>query len=339
MLNFQRVTVPAVQLRGLGKVYRGREGTCGVGAAMKSLFRREWKQIPAVQDLTFDLEQGEMVGFLGPNGAGKTTTIKMLSGLLYPSSGEVRVLGEIPWKRRREFLKRITLIMGRRNQLVWDVPAVDTFDFFHVIYDVPDAQYKRIFDELVDLLELQPLMHKPVRNLSLGERMKCELTACLLHRPEVLFLDEPTIGLDVLAQHRFRQYIAEYNRRYEATVLLTSHYMGDVEALCRRVIFIDQGRLLFDGSLEALVERFLPYKTVQVRIKPGTDDVDFSGYGEVVASERGMVTLRVTKESAPRVVSRLLSEISVQDIDVANPPATEVVKYIYANKAEMAAVV
>jgi ABC-2 type transport system ATP-binding protein len=338
-MNIQRVTVPAVQLRGLGKVYRVHERASGVGAAMKSLFRREWKHIPAVQDLTFDLAQGEMVGFLGPNGAGKTTTIKMLSGLLYPSAGEVLVLGRIPWERKRDFLKRITLIMGRRNQLVWDVPAIDTFDFFHVIYDVPDAQFKRIFDELVDLLELGPLMHKPVRNLSLGERMKCELTASLLHRPEVLFLDEPTIGLDVLAQHRFRQYIAEYNRRYEATVLLTSHYMGDVEALCRRVIFIDQGKLLFDGSLEALVERFLPYKTVQVRIKPGSPEVDFSGYGEVVASERGMVTLRVTKESAPRVVSRLLSEISVQDIDVANPPATEVVKYIYANKAEMAAAV
>jgi ABC-2 type transport system ATP-binding protein len=325
----------AVQLHGLGKTYRIHERQPGVGAAVKSLFRRNWKDVTAVQDLSFDLERGEMVGFLGPNGAGKTTTIKMLSGLLYPSHGEVSVLGHTPWKRESDFLKRITLIMGRRNQLVWDVPAIDTFEFFHVIYDVPDAEFRRILDELVDLLELGPLMHKPVRNLSLGERMKCELTAALLHRPDVLFLDEPTIGLDVLAQHRFRQYIAEYNRRYEATVLLTSHYMGDVEALCKRVIFIDQGKLLFDGGLDALVERFLPYKTVQVRIKPGSGPVDLSAYGEVVASERGMVTLRVTKEAAPRIVARLLNEMSVQDLDVSNPPVTEVVKYIYANQAEM----
>ena len=330
-------TDAAIQLRGLGKTYRVHERTSGVGAAMKSLFRRSWKDIPAVQDLSFSLYRGEVVGFLGPNGAGKTTTIKMLSGLLYPSSGEVKVLGCTPWERKRDFLKRITLIMGRRNQLVWDVPASDTFEFFRVIYDVPEIEYRRIFDELVDLLDLAPLMNKPVRNLSLGERMKCELTAALLHRPEVLFLDEPTIGLDVLAQHRFRQYISEYNRRYEATVLLTSHYMGDVEALCQRVIFIDQGRLLFDGSLGALVDRFLPYKTVQVRIKPGSE-MDFRSYGEVIATERGMVTLRVAKEAAPRIVSRLLSEVVVLDIDVSNPPVTDVVKYIYANQAEMAAV-
>lgn len=329
---------PTIQLRGLGKIYKVHERKPGVSAALKSLIRRDWKDVVAVQDLSFDLQRGEMVGFLGPNGAGKTTTIKMLSGLLYPSSGEVHVLGCSPWQREQEFLKRITLIMGRRNQLVWDVPAVDTFEFFRVIYDVPSAEYRRILDELVDLLELAPLMNKPVRNLSLGERMKCELTAALLHRPDVLFLDEPTIGLDVLAQHRFRQYISEYNRRYEATILLTSHYMGDVEALCERVIFIDQGRLLFDGGLDALVERFLPYKTVQVRIKPGISQPDFSSYGEVIASERGMVTLRVMKEAAPRIVSRLLNEVAVQDLDVSNPPVTDVVKYIYANQAEMAAV-
>jgi ABC-2 type transport system ATP-binding protein len=331
-------TEPAVQLHGLAKVYKVHERKPGVGAALKSLFRRDWKDIVAVQDLSFSLQRGEMVGFLGPNGAGKTTTIKMLSGLLYPSAGDVQVLGCRPWQREQEFLKRITLIMGRRNQLVWDVPAVDTFEFFRVIYDVSGPEYKRILDELVDLLELAPLMNKPVRNLSLGERMKCELTASLLHRPDVLFLDEPTIGLDVLAQHRFRQYIAEYNRRYDATILLTSHYMGDVEALCERVIFIDQGRLLFDGGLDALVERFLPYKTVQVRIKPGVAQPDFSSYGEVIASERGIVTLRVIKEAAPRIVSRLLNEVAVQDLDVSNPPVTDVVKYIYANQAEMAAV-
>jgi ABC-2 type transport system ATP-binding protein len=259
----------------------------------------------------------------------------MLAGLLYPSGGQVSVLGHNPWKRNQEFLKRITLIMGRRNQLVWDIPAIDSFEFFRVIYNVPLEQYRRTFDELVDLLELKPLLYKPVRVLSLGERMKCELTVALLHRPEVLFFDEPTIGLDVIAQDRFRKYIAEYNRRYNATVLLTSHYMGDVEALCQRVIFIDQGRLIYDGSLNGLVERFLPYKLIEATVSG--NHCNWATYGAVVAQQNGSVTLQVSKEDTPRIVSKMLAELQVRDIDVKNPPITDVVRHIYRNKTALEA--
>lgn len=329
----QRPAATTITLRGLCKSYRVHERQHGIKEALKSLVHRKWKIIPAVQNLSFDIQQGEVVGFLGPNGAGKTTTIKMLSGLLYPTAGEVRVLNHDPWKREREFLRRITLIMGRRNQLVWDVPAIDSFQFFKVIYNVPEADYRRMLDELVALLELEPLLYKPVRGLSLGERMKCELTAALLHRPEVLFLDEPTIGLDVIAQDRFRRFIREYNLRYNTTVLLTSHYMGDVEALCHRVIFIDQGRLIFDGELAGLVERFLPYKLIQVRVS--SNHCDWSSFGKVISQTDGLVTLQVRKDDAARVVSRVLSELSVYDLDVKNPPITDVVKYIYTNTAAL----
>lgn len=323
----------AISLRGLSKNYRVHERSHGLGAAVKSLFSRQWKTIPAVQNLSFDVQQGEVVGFLGPNGAGKTTTIKMLSGLLYPSGGEVNVLGYKPWKREKDLLSRITLLMGRRNQLIWDIPAIDSFEFFRVIYNVPQEQYRRSLDELIELLELKPLLYKPVRGLSLGERMKCELTVSLLHRPEVLFFDEPTIGLDIIAQDRFRKYIKEYNQRYNATVLLTSHYMGDVEALCQRVIFIDQGRLIYDGSLNGLVERFLPYKLIQASVS--TNHVNWANYGAIVTQENDTVTLQVPKDETPKVVSKILSELPVRDIDVKNPPITDVVKHIYHSKSAL----
>jgi ABC-2 type transport system ATP-binding protein len=322
---------PALQLHNLSKTFRVHERQPGILSALKSIVRRHWKQVEAVKELSFEVEQGAIVGFLGPNGAGKTTTIKMLSGLLYPSSGEVRVLGYNPWKREKQFLKKITLIMGRRNQMIWDVPAIDSYEFFRAIYGIPRPEYKQMLDELVDLLELEPLLHKPIRNLSLGERMKCELTGALLHRPAVLFLDEPTIGLDVVAQHRFRKYIAEYNQKYNATVLLTSHYMGDVEELCKRVIFIDKGKLAFDGGLKGLVERFLPYKMVQLRIGNGNAAYDMASYGEVVSHTDGQVTLRVPKADAPRVISRLMADLPIEDMSVIDPPMTEVVRHIYAD--------
>jgi ABC-2 type transport system ATP-binding protein len=322
-----------ISLSNLSKNYRVHERSQGLGAAVRSLFSRKWKTIPAVQDLSFKVQPGEMVGFLGPNGAGKTTTIKMLAGLIYPSGGEVSVLGENPWKRNKELLQQITLVMGRRNQLVWDIPAIDSFEFFRVIYDIPQGQYRQSLDELVELLELNSLLYKPVRGLSLGERMKCELTVALLHRPKVLFFDEPTIGLDVIAQDRFRKYIAEYNQRYNATVLLTSHYMGDVEALCQRVIFIDHGRLIHDGSLSGLVERFLPYKLIQAKVS--SNHTNWTTYGSVVAQENGTVVLQVSKDETPRIVSKILSELQVQEIDIKNPPITDVIKHIYQSKTAL----
>jgi len=246
----------AIAVRQLRKTYEVpvREG--GVKAALKSLVRKQVRTVEAVKSIDFEVAPGEIVGFLGPNGAGKTTTLKMLSGLLHPTAGQAQVLGYVPFARQRQFLRQITLVMGNRNQLVWDIPVADSFERNRAIYRLGRQEFRGTVDELVSLLDLGELLQKPVRNLSLGERMKCEVAAALLHRPRILFLDEPTIGLDVTMQRRIRAFIAEYNRRYQATVLLTSHYMADVEALCRRVVIIHHGQLLFDGELASLVQRF-----------------------------------------------------------------------------------
>ena len=323
-------TSPAIHVRDLRKIYVVPEREAGLLAALRSLVRRRSRQVPAVDGITFDVAPGEIVGFLGPNGAGKTTTLKMLAGLLYPTSGEVTVLGHVPWRRERAFLRRITLVMGNRNQLVWDIPAIDSFELNRAIYRISAAEYRRTLDELVDLLELGPLLHKPVRNLSLGERMKCEIAAALLHRPQVLFLDEPTIGLDVTMQRRIRSFIAEYNRRYEATVLLTSHYMADVEALCRRVIVIHHGRLLFDGDLASLVQHFSPHKTIVVELED--EAVDLAAYGEVVARTDGRVTLRVPKSETASVTGRLLADLPIADLTVEDPPIEDVIEQVFAQE-------
>jgi len=321
---------PAVQLKDLCKTYRVAERESGMGAALGSLFHRRMQAVQAVDGLTFDLAPGEIVGFLGPNGAGKTTTLKMLSGLLHPSGGAGRVLGFIPWKRERAFLRQITLVMGQRNQLVWDIPAADSFELNRVIYRLPRADYRRTLDELTDLLALGPLLKKPVRNLSLGERMKCEVAAALLHRPRVVFLDEPTIGLDVTMQRRIRAFIAEYNRRSGATVLLTSHYMADVEALCKRVIVIHHGRLLFDGDLSALIQQFTAHKTIVVQLEDC--QADLRRYGEVLECEDGRVTLRVPKAETARVTERLLADLPVIDLLVQDPPIEEVIDRVFTQE-------
>src|ERR671924_141979 len=251
-----------VHVAELTKVFKVPEREAGLSAAAKSLFRRTWREVRAVDAISFNIGPGEVVGFLGPNGAGKTTTLKMLSGLLYSTSGEARVLGHIPSKREREYLRRITLVMGNRNQLQWDLPALDSFELHRSIYRLPREQFLETRDELIDLLDIGDLVRKPVRQLSLGERMKVEVVGSLLHLPQVLFLDEPTIGLDVTMQKRIRNFIAEYNARYDATVLLTSHYMADVQALCKRVIVIHHGHVLFDGDLDALANQFAATKTI-----------------------------------------------------------------------------
>jgi ABC-2 type transport system ATP-binding protein len=260
------MTSPAIHVADLHKTYVVSKRESGVMASLQSLVHRQTEEVPAVDGITFDLAPGEVVGFLGPNGAGKTTTLKMLSGLLHPTSGEVTVLGYVPAKRDKAFLRQITLVMGQRNELVWDIPALDSFELNRAVYRVPPVDYQRMLKELTELLELGDLLRKPVRNLSLGERMKCEMAAALLHRPQMVFLDEPTIGLDVTMQRRIRSFIAEYNHRFGATVLLTSHYMADVEALCRRVIVIHNGKLLFDGELAQLVQKFTSHKTIVVQL-------------------------------------------------------------------------
>ena len=261
----------------------------------------------------------------------------MLAGLLHPTTGQGRVLNFQPWQRKREFLRSITLVMGQRNQLNWDIPASDSFELNRVIYRVPEAEYRATLRELTELLELGPLVSKPVRNLSLGERMKCEIAAALLHRPQVLFLDEPTIGLDVTAQRRIREFIGEYNRRYNATILLTSHYMADVEALCQRVVVIHHGRILFDGSLADLVQHFSPHKTITVDLETGVNGLNVpnlgnGGFGAVVSQGEGRFILRVPKLDTARVAGRLLAELPVSDLTIEDPPIEEVIEQLFAQE-------
>jgi viologen exporter family transport system ATP-binding protein len=312
-----RPVAGVVEVSGLTKVFRVPEREAGLRASLRSLVNRQWREVRAVDGISFEIEAGEVVGFLGPNGAGKTTTLKMLSGLLYPTSGEGSVLGHVPSKRERDYLRRMTLVMGNRNQLQWDLPALDSFELNRAIYRLPREDFLRTRDELIELLDVGDLVRKPVRNLSLGERMKVEVVGQLLHLPQVLFLDEPTIGLDVTMQRRIRNFIAEYNQRHGATVLLTSHYMADVEALCKRVIVIHHGRLLFDGQLAALADSFAAYKTI-----------------EAVLADGERVTLRVPKAETSRATAQLLSEHDVSDLTVEDPPIEDVIEQVFATEAQ-----
>ncbi len=307
------------------------EREAGLRAAIGSLVHRKTRAVRAVDAISFEIKPGEIVGFLGPNGAGKTTTLKMLSGLLFPTSGEARVLGHIPSRRERDFLTGITLVMGNRSQLQWDLPALDSFELNRAIYRLRRDDFMAIRDEMIELLEVADVVRKPVRNLSLGERMKGERVGSLLHRPGVLFLDEPTIGLDVTMQKRGRSFIAEYNRRYEATVLLTSHYMADVVALCRRVIVIHHGRVLFDGDLTALADRFAAYKTINVTLADASAPLD--SYGEVMERDGYRVKLRVARAEVSPIAARLLSEQQVTDLTIEEPPIEDVIELVFAHHA------
>jgi ABC-2 type transport system ATP-binding protein len=326
------VPEPAIRVHELRKTFRVPVREAGLRAAVRSLARREHRDVQAVDAVSFEIEPGEVVGFLGPNGAGKTTTLKMLSGLLYPTAGEATVLGFVPSRREPAFLRQITMVMGNRNQLQWDLPALDSFDLIRAIYRLPLDQFRQTRDEFIELLELGALVNKPVRNLSLGERMKVETVGALLHRPQVLFLDEPTIGLDVTIQKRIRAFVADYNQRLGATVLLTSHYMADVQALCRRVVVIHHGRILFDGALADLAARFNATKTIGVVLKDGS--VDLSAYGEVMATDDDRVTLRVSRADAPEVTTRLLRDLPVADLTIEDPPIEDVIEHVFAGAAE-----
>ncbi len=321
-----------IALEGLTKHYEVGERAGGLRAAATSVFRRRMRTVRAVEAVSFAIAPGEVVGFLGPNGAGKTTTLKMLSGLLHPTAGSARVLGYVPWRRDRDYLRRMTLVIGNRNQLYWDLPAMDTLLVNQAIYRLPEGQFRATVRELTDLLDLAPLLTKQVRQLSLGERMKCEIAAALVHRPAVLFLDEPTLGLDVTMQTRIRQFIRDYNERTGATVLLTSHYMADVEALCRRVIVIHEGRLLHDGELRGLAERLAPFKILGIALEAGAAAPDWARYGERAPApngDDGRVHLRVPKREAAQITGRLLSENAVSDLTVEDPPIEAVIDQIF----------
>jgi ABC-2 type transport system ATP-binding protein len=306
-----------VSVEDLRKVFKVPVREAGLRASLKSLFHRETRDVAAVDGVSFNIEFGEMVGFLGPNGAGKTTTLKMLSGLLHPTSGRCEVLGFEPRTRPAGLLRQITLVMGNRNQLQWDLPAMDSFELNRAVYRIPRADFIQLRDELIELLELGDLVTKPVRNLSLGERMKMEIAGSLLHRPKVLFLDEPTIGLDITMQKRIRTFVAEYNQRYGATVMLTSHYMADVQALCKRVVVIHHGSILFDGELASLASRFSLDKTVTARLADGEEVKVHAPRGDIAAA-----------------TGRLLAEHDVVDLTIEDAPIEDVIELLFASEAQ-----
>jgi ABC-2 type transport system ATP-binding protein len=323
---------PVIFVRNLTKTYRVPQRESGLSASLKSMLKRNYQEVKAVQEISFSIDAGEMVGFIGPNGAGKTTTMKMLSGILYPTAGEAHVLGHIPWERRPAYLRRISMVLGNKSQMLWDIPPLDTFRVLSEIYSLPAADYRKTLDELVALLGMEELLKKPVRNLSLGERMKCELTAGLLHRPAVLFLDEPTLGLDISIQRRMRDFLSEYNLRYGVTVLLTSHYMADVMALCPRVILIHCGKLLYDGELQGLAQRLAPFKLLRLTLNhemASKGEFDLPPSTEIVEQENSHLTLRVGREAAPSVVAHLLDTLAVTDLTIEDPPIEAVIDQIY----------
>jgi len=319
-----------IEVSALKKHYRVHRRPPGVAAALKSLFRRRYDAVKAVDGITFRVAPGERVGFLGPNGAGKTTTLKMLAGLLHPTSGEVRVAGHQPLRREPAFLKKVTLVMGQKQQLLWDLPPAETFAMNRAIYDIPRRDFARTVDELTALLGLEDLLEKPTRQLSLGERMKCELAAALLHRPQVLFLDEPTIGLDVSMQATVRGFIRSYNERFGATVLLTSHYMEDVAALCPRVVVIDHGRLIYDGDLRQLSLRIRPDKRIVVRLDRPAAGGELARFGEVLSATGTQAVIRVSAAEVSGAVGRMLAALPVADLTVEDPPLEEVMSELFS---------
>jgi ABC-2 type transport system ATP-binding protein len=319
-----------IDVKDLSKTYRVHRRPAGFWPALRSLFRRRYESVQALDKVSFSIAAGERVGFLGPNGAGKTTTLKILSGLLHPSGGEATVAGFVPRERSPAFLKTITLVMGQKQQLLWDLPPAETYAMNRVLFDIPKAEADATLGELVELLEIAPLIGKPTRQLSLGERMKCELAAALLHRPKVLFLDEPTIGLDVSMQARMREFIRDYNERHGATVILTSHYMEDVAALCPRIIVVDRGHVVYDGDLRGLARRIRPEKRVTVRLGAPASAETLARVGQVVSRTDSEVVLAVPAERLNDALRDLLAALPVSDLSVEDAPLEEVMREVFS---------
>jgi ABC-2 type transport system ATP-binding protein len=309
------------------RVYQKREG---LAASVRGLFRREYREVPAVRGIDLQVEAGELVAFLGPNGAGKTTTLKLLSGVIYPSGGTATVLGYVPWQRENAYRRQFALVMGQKNQLWWDLPAQESFRLHQQIYRIEPAQFARTRDELTALLGVRQLLGQPVRELSLGERMKMELIAALLHSPQVLFLDEPTIGLDVVAQYNIQQFLRHYQEQRGTTVLLTSHYMKDVAALCRRVVVIAQGTIRYDGSLSGIVDRFIGHKRVTLQLSEADVPTDLVQYGRVLTVTLPKVTLEIERQQVARCLAALLDRYVVEDVSVEDPPLEEVIASMFS---------
>jgi len=319
----------AISARSLVKTYRVARQAENVKFWLSRLWKREYTTVRAVRGVSFDIERGEMVAFLGPNGAGKTTTLKLLSGLIYPSSGEATVLGYVPWKRENAYRQRFSLVMGQKNQLWWDLPARESFHLHREIYQIEAGDFQRRMDELTELLEVRKLIRQPVRELSLGERMRMELIAALLHRPEVLLLDEPTIGLDVVSQRRVQQFLKYYQQEQQITVILTSHYMKDVEALCKRAIVINEGEIKHDGPLAEIVERFSSHKLIALQFAGSELPADLEKYGRIVQSVPPRATLEVPRGKISEVLQALLAQYTLEDIGVQERPLEEVIAELF----------
>lgn len=318
-----------IELDNLSKSYRVYQKQEGLWGSLRGLFRREYREVRAVRGISLRVEPGEFVAFLGPNGAGKTTTLKLLSGVIYPSGGTARVMGFVPWRRENAFRRRFALVMGQKNQLWWDLPAQESFRLHQQIYRIDPASYDRTRDELTDLLGVRDLLKQPVRELSLGERMKMELIAALLHSPEVLFLDEPTIGLDVVAQHNIQQFLKHYQRERQITILLTSHYMKDVAALCQRVVIISQGQIQYDGSLDGIIDRFSGDKVVTLEFGEHQSPADLSRFGQIVECQHPRAKLRIDRTQVAKTLAAILSQYSVDDLVVEDPPLEEVIAAVF----------
>ena len=322
-----------IEVSHLTKSYRVHKRAPGALAALKSVFHRKFESVEALRDLSFSIAAGERVGFLGPNGAGKTTTLKILSGLLHPSSGHATVFGFTPHARQVNFLQTITLVMGQKQQLLWDLPPAETYAMNRAIYDLPKAESQHTLATLIELLEVSDLVDKPTRQLSLGERMKCELVAALLHKPKVLFLDEPTIGLDVSMQARMRQFIKRYNEEFGATVILTSHYMEDVAALCPRVVIIDKGKLIYDGDLKALVKRIRPERRMTIGLSAAAAASSFASMGTVVSHEEARCVISVPAERVNDAVKYAFAMLPVAELTIEDPPLEDVMRDLFAQSA------
>lgn len=316
----------------LKKSYTVHKKEPGFSGTLKSFFKREYETVSAVKDVSFEIQPGELVGFIGPNGAGKTTTLKCLSGLLYPTDGKLEVLGHTPFKRNAQFLKQISLVMGQKNQLWWDLPPTETFLLNKEVYGISDKKYKEVLDDLVELLDVKDVLNTQVRKLSLGQRMKCELIAALLHSPKVLFLDEPTIGLDVVMQKKLRDFIKEYNTKYNATIILTSHYMEDVRQLCERVIVIDHGEILFDGKLDNLIHKYTQNKFISVIFEKEVKEEKLSKLGKIQEFEFPKAVLSVKRSEANTVTAKLLKDFPVLDLNIEEPDIEDIIREVFSKK-------
>lgn len=313
------------------KVYRKREGLM---ASVRGLFHREFNEVHAVKNVSFTIEEGEMLAFLGPNGAGKTTTLKLLSGLIVPTSGTATVLGHVPWKREDAYRRRFSLVTGQKEQLWWDLPAQESFRLHKEIYRISAGDYKSRIEELTELLDVTHLMQQPVRELSLGERMRMELIAALLHRPDVLFLDEPTIGLDVVSQRNVQKFLRKYQKEQGITVILTSHYMKDVEALCDRAIVINKGTVIHDGALDDIVDRFSQHKIIELHFAAGSEPKGIDRYGVVLEDRGPMVRIQIEKHEVSAVLSRILANYDIEDISVSERPLEDVIAELFASDSD-----